>query len=122
MIKTKLKHHFIQRRIDKLLTHQAKNRVASNKKVNSVAILTDESFLSTLDVDVQDLVVEKLQLRNPKIYIYREFEKTQEKTAHQKVHIGVLRNKIHEHYNCGMFFLLHMGLESTSQIMHHLAH
>lgn len=78
MIKTKLKHHFIQRRIDKLFTYQAKNRIASNKKINSVAIITDESFLP--DLDIQNIVIEKLQLRNPKIFTYRKFEKTHEKS------------------------------------------
>lgn len=78
MIKTKLKHHFIQKKIDKLLTSQKEKVVASHKKINSVGIITDELF--SRNIDVQNVVVEKLGLRNPKIYTFRNFEKTQEKS------------------------------------------
>lgn len=47
-----------------------------NKKIGSVGILTQEEFF--VQSDLQEVVTNELDLRNPRIYSYRKFDKHQE--------------------------------------------
>jgi len=77
MISSKLKQHFIQKKIGKLLTNRSeRNTNEVNKKVASVGIITEEKFFT--EYDLQSAVESQLELRNPRIYSYRKFEKHQE--------------------------------------------
>ncbi|MFY0629335.1 MAG: hypothetical protein JXR05_03075 [Flavobacteriaceae bacterium] len=53
-------------------------RVASNEEIHSVGILTKDELFNELIL--QELVTEKLALRNPKIYSYRKYNKNDEKS------------------------------------------
>lgn len=78
MISTRLKSHFIQKKTAKLVQEVINNRVASNQKINSVGILTTNSIFN--EWKLQDLVIEKFELRNPKIYSFRKYSKDNEKS------------------------------------------
>tara|TARA_R110002073_G_scaffold8207_7_gene45912 strand:- start:23644 stop:24159 length:516 start_codon:yes stop_codon:yes gene_type:complete len=78
MISSKLKHHFLQKKIDKLLAKSASLKVSSDKKINTVAILTRDGDSNIFQL--QEMVIEKLKVRNPKIYSYRKFDKNDEKS------------------------------------------
>lgn len=78
MISSKLKHHFLQKKINKLLAKAASLKVSSDKKMNTVAILTQDGDSNIFQL--QEMVIEKLSLRNPKIYSYRRFDKNDEKS------------------------------------------
>ncbi len=78
MISSKLKNHFIQKEIDRLRIRDHNNRVVDGKKINSVGIIT--SIVIEEKLGLQSLVTEKLNLRNPKIYTYRKYDKNDEKS------------------------------------------
>lgn len=78
MFSTKLKYRYIQKKMDKLFDKRAERKLVDNKKIQTVGLLTldDESNIFQL----QELVTEKLSLRNPKIYSYRKYDKNDEKS------------------------------------------
>lgn len=77
MISSKLKQHFIKKKIGKLLTnHEVRSTNEVNKKIASVGIITQEELFT--QYDLQSLVTDQLGLRNPRVYSYRKFEKHQE--------------------------------------------
>ena len=78
MISSRLKSHFIQKKTAELLKKAINNRIASNEEIHSVGILTENDLFNELEL--QELVIEKLGLRNPKIYSYRKYDKNEEKS------------------------------------------
>jgi len=78
MISSKLKQHFVKKKTVKLSVKRNGKKAVSNKKVQSVGILTEEKFFQ--EYDLQKLVEEHLGLRNPKVYSYRKFDKNQEQS------------------------------------------
>lgn len=78
MIKSKLKRHYIQKKTQKLSKAKNGKSVVSNKKIQSVGILTQDQFFKKYNL--QELIENSLELRNSKIYSYRKFEKGQEKS------------------------------------------
>ena len=78
MISSKLKHHFIQKKIDRLLTSLSNENTVRGNEINTVGILTLDNGSNIFQL--QEMVVEKLKLRNPKIYSYRKFDKDNEKS------------------------------------------
>ncbi len=79
MISSKLKHHFIKKKARKLLTNnKVTSEIKKHKVIRSVGILTKEKFFK--EHDLQARVIDQLNLQNPKIYSYRNFEKNQEKS------------------------------------------
>ncbi|MEQ6124866.1 hypothetical protein AAON49_11725 [Pseudotenacibaculum sp. MALMAid0570] len=78
MVSAKLRQHFIQKKIAKLLKQQTHKKNGSNKKIFSVGILSDEKLSNQFNL--QDIVSENLEVRNPKLYNYRKFDKNLEKS------------------------------------------
>lgn len=78
MISSRLKSHFIQKKTTKLLTNLLNSRSADNQKIHSVGILTKGEQVN--EFQLQELVTDSLNLRNPKIYSYRKFDKNDEKS------------------------------------------
>ena len=78
MISSKLKQHFVKKKADKLSVNRNGKKAVSNKKIQSVGILTEEKFFQ--EYNLQKLVEENLGARNPKIYSYRKFDKNHEKS------------------------------------------
>tara|TARA_R110001632_G_scaffold43376_6_gene110116 strand:+ start:115687 stop:116202 length:516 start_codon:yes stop_codon:yes gene_type:complete len=78
MFSSKLKHHFIKKKIDKLSKALSVQVNDTNQKIQSVAIITQNDF--SLEYDFQEILIERLQLRNPRIYSYRKFNKDDEKS------------------------------------------
>lgn len=78
MISSKIKHYFIQKKVDKLLSETVNSKTFKNNKITTVGILTLEEDSNILEL--QELVIEKLKLRNPKIYSYRKFDKNNGKS------------------------------------------
>ena len=78
MITSKIKHHFIKKKTGKLLKNLSLKVADVNKKINTVAIITLDS--SSKIHDFQEILIDKLQLRNPKIYSFRKFSKEDEKS------------------------------------------
>ncbi|QOD60852.1 hypothetical protein H9I45_16180 [Polaribacter haliotis] len=76
MIFKKLKHNILQKKFDKALQKSTINRVVSQKKIQSVGILTSEEIFSKLDI--LPIVEEILEVRNTKIYSFRPFNKLDE--------------------------------------------
>ena len=78
MISTKIKQHFIKKKISKLLANSSHDASKSDKKIVTVGILTKEKFSNSYEF--QTMITEKLNLRNPKTYSLRNYEKNQEKS------------------------------------------
>lgn len=79
MISSKLKQHFIKKKTGKLLADDTlRNREGINEKIISVGIITKEEFY--VQHDLQLAVEKQLELRNPRIYSYRKFDKHQEQS------------------------------------------
>ncbi len=77
MIFKKIKEHFIAHRYaSKVLEEQQYRAPSSKKKIASVAILTHDDFFYRSDL--QELVNSELDLRNSRIYSFRDFEKAAE--------------------------------------------
>jgi len=77
MISSKLKQHFIKKKVSKMLTNSLPvDRQSKNKKILSVGIVTKEKYFQ--EYDLLSFTTEELQLRNPKIFSFRKFEKNQE--------------------------------------------
>jgi hypothetical protein len=77
MISAKLKQHFIKKKVSKMLTNAASvDRQSKNKKILSVGIITKEKY--SQEYDLPALITAELQLRNPKVFSFRKFEKNQE--------------------------------------------
>ena len=77
MISSKLKRHFIQRKVKKLLNNKmTAELVASNKKIQTIGILTKEKYFQAYDL--QTITTDQLEVHNPKVYSLRNFEKNQE--------------------------------------------
>lgn len=73
---TKLKESILKKRFDKSLLESVKNRVASQKEIQSVGILTTEEISSK--INVQKEVESILNIRNSKIYSFRDYNKLDE--------------------------------------------
>ncbi|WP_369048857.1 hypothetical protein [Tenacibaculum sp. UWU-22] len=73
MIIKKIKQNILVNKYNKLLAEAVKNKQISAKIINSVAILTTEDISDTFDLQKQ--IERQLNLRNPKIYSFRDNEK-----------------------------------------------
>ncbi|QTE22420.1 DUF6913 domain-containing protein [Polaribacter cellanae] len=73
---TKLKHNILQTKFDKALQKSTDNRMVSQKKIQSVGILTSEEIFSKLDIT--SIIEEVLEVRNAKIYSFRPYSKLDE--------------------------------------------
>tara|TARA_R110000787_G_scaffold210882_4_gene320618 strand:- start:4041 stop:4556 length:516 start_codon:yes stop_codon:yes gene_type:complete len=78
MVGSKLKHHFIKKKIDKLSKNLSMKGYGASQKINSVAIITLDD--SSKQHDFQEILIQNLQLRNPRIYSFRKFAKEDEKS------------------------------------------
>lgn len=78
MVRSKLKNHFIKKKIDKLSTIVSAKNNATNKKIKKVAIITTENFFRRYDFS--EILIQKFQVRNPKIYSFRKFSKNDKKS------------------------------------------
>ena len=78
MVRSKLKNHFIKKKIDKLSTIVSAKNNATNKKIKKVAIITTENFFRRYDFS--EILIQKFQVRNPKIYSFRKFSKDDKKS------------------------------------------
>ena len=79
MISLKLQQHFIQKKLHKFSKERLMKRGANlSKRIYSVGILTEETFFERFDL--QNSVVTHLELKNPKIYSFRKFQKHHEKS------------------------------------------
>ncbi len=78
MISSKLKHHFIQKKIQKLLTNTTDLRSVGNSKIRSVGILTKEKYYR--EFSLEEMVADRLELKNSKLYSFRNFNKSEEKS------------------------------------------
>ena len=59
-----------------LVNNSINDRVTSNQKIHSVGILTEDVLFN--ERELQDLVIEKFALRNPKVYSFRKYSKDNE--------------------------------------------
>ena len=79
MISSKIKNHFIQKKVQKLRKTVGSSSKGNIKQtISSVGILTKEKFFTQFDL--QKMVANELSLQNAKVYSYRNFEKKQEKS------------------------------------------
>ena len=73
---TKLKQTILKKRFDKSLSENIKNRIVSQKEIQSVGIITTEKITSKINVQKQIETI--LGVRNSKIYSFRNFNKLDE--------------------------------------------
>jgi len=78
MLTAKFKHHFIKKKIDKFLQTQSSLANISSQKIKTVGIITLDCF--SKEHDFSQILIQKLQRRNPKIYSYRKFSKDDQKS------------------------------------------
>jgi hypothetical protein len=78
MLTAKFKHHFIKKKIDKFLQTQSSLANSSSQKIKTVGIITLDCF--SKEHDFSQILIQKLQRRNPKIYSYRKFSKDDQKS------------------------------------------
>ena len=77
MLKAKLKNHYLNKKIDQFSKTKSSSVNSSNQKIKTVGIITSDNFYITHDFS--EILIKKLQLRNPKIYSYRKFSKDHNK-------------------------------------------
>ncbi|WP_435415905.1 DUF6913 domain-containing protein [Polaribacter aestuariivivens] len=73
---TKLKHTILQKKFQKTLQKSLENKVISQKKIQSVGILTTDEIQSK--TAVLSILENTLGVRNAKIYSFRKFNKLNE--------------------------------------------
>tara|TARA_B100000795_G_C22801191_1_gene442034 strand:- start:877 stop:1392 length:516 start_codon:yes stop_codon:yes gene_type:complete len=78
MVRAKLKDHFLRKKIDKLSKTISKTNNGTSQKIKSIAIITVDSL--SKQHDFSEILNQKLQRRNPKIYSYRKFSKNDQKS------------------------------------------
>jgi hypothetical protein len=78
MLRSKLKHHFINKKIDKLSKTLSSSSNRPSQKINSIGIITSDCF--SKQHDFSQILNQKFQFRNPKIYSFRKFSKGNQKT------------------------------------------
>jgi len=76
MISSRLKNRSLQKKIDKLSKISSPRNTGRDLKISSVGILSTEGISKM--IDLQDLAISKLYIRNPKIYSYRKYDRGQE--------------------------------------------
>ena len=78
MLKAKLKNHYLTKKIVQFSKTKSSSVNSSNQKIKTVGIITSDNFY--IAHDFSEILIEKLQLRNPKIYSYRKFSKDHDKS------------------------------------------
>ncbi|MDG2275119.1 MAG: hypothetical protein P8L28_04670 [Flavobacteriaceae bacterium] len=78
MLTAKLKHHFIKKKIGKFSQTRSSLTDESSQEIKTVGIITLDRF--SKDHDFSQILIQKLQRRNPKIYSYRKFSKHDQKS------------------------------------------
>ena len=78
MLKAKLKNHYLKKKLNQFSQTKESSTVSTNQKIKTVGIITSETFFQKYNFS--DILLDKLQLRNPKIYSYRKFSKDHKKS------------------------------------------
>lgn len=78
MLKAKLKHHYLKKKIEQFCQTKVSSTVSTDKKIKTVGIITSDIFFQKFEFS--NILLEKLQLRNPKIYSFRKFSKEHKKS------------------------------------------
>ena len=78
MLTAKFKHHFIKKKIGKFSQTRSSLSDESSQKIKTVGIITLDCF--SKEHDFSQILIQKLQRRNPKIYSYRKFSKDDQKS------------------------------------------
>jgi len=78
MLTAKFKHHFIKKKIGKFSQTRSSLSDESSQKIKTVGIITLDCF--SKEHDFSQILIQKLQRRNPKIYSYRKFSKDHKKS------------------------------------------
>ena len=78
MLKAKLKHHYLKKKIEHFCQTNVSSTVSTDKKIKTVGIITSDIFFQKFEFS--NILLEKLQLRNPKIYSFRKFSKEHKKS------------------------------------------
>lgn len=73
MLKSKLKQYYIKKKIDSLSKTIRSNNFGKSQKIKSVGIISRDNF--SKQYDFSEILIQKFQRRNPKIYSYRKFSK-----------------------------------------------
>lgn len=78
MLKAKLKNHYLKKKLNQFSQTKESSTGSSNQKIKTVGIITSDTFFQKYNFS--DILLDKLQLRNPKIYSYRKFSKDHKKS------------------------------------------
>lgn len=78
MISKKIKEINLQKRTKKALENNKTINLSNNKKILTVGILASEEYDKLYDL--QNIVLETLEVRNPKLYSFKKFFKHDEKS------------------------------------------
>lgn len=73
MLGFKLKQYFIKKRIDKFAKTTSTDSHAKTKVIKSIGIITLDNL--SKEHDFSEILIQKFQRRNPKIYSFRKFSK-----------------------------------------------
>ncbi len=75
---SKLKQYFIKKKIEVLSKKTSISEDGSSKKIKSIAIITTNDLSERYDFS--DILIKKIQRRNPQIYSYRKYNKDDKKS------------------------------------------
>jgi len=78
MLKAKLKNHYLKKKIDQFSKTKSSSANGSAQKIKRVGIITSDNFFNKYEFS--EILIKKLQLRNPKVYSYRKFSKDHKKS------------------------------------------
>jgi hypothetical protein len=78
MLKAKLKNHYLKKKIDQFSKTKSSSANGSAQKIKRVGIITSDNFFNKYEFS--EILIKKLQLRNPKVYSYRKFSKDYKKS------------------------------------------
>ena len=78
MLKAKLKNHYLKKKIDQFSKTKSSSANGSAQKIKRVGIITSDNFFNKYEFS--EILIKKLQLRNPKVYSYRKFYKDHKKS------------------------------------------
>ena len=78
MLRSKLKYYYIQKKIHNLSLKSLSTANESTKKIKTVGIISCDNF--SKKYDFSEILIQKLSLRNPKIYSFRKFSKDDQKS------------------------------------------
>lgn len=78
MLKAKLKNHYLKKKIDQFSKTKSSSANGSAQKIKRVGIITSDNFFNKYEFS--EILIKKLQIRNPKVYSYRKFSKDHKKS------------------------------------------